>query len=131
MVGLDTNVLVRYLTQDDPAQAARATRLIERQLSETNPGYVGVVVLAETGWVLQRLYRATPNELHGAIADLLDARQLVVENRAAVARALAAYKAGGVDFADALIAQCAKAAGCDKVVSFDRGAVSAGMELLR
>ena len=73
MVGLDTNVLVRYLTQDDPAQAARATRLIERQLSETNPGYVGVVVLAETGWVLQRLYRATPNELHGAIADLLDA----------------------------------------------------------
>jgi predicted nucleic-acid-binding protein len=131
MIGLDTNVLVRYLAQDDPGQAAKATRLIERGLSESKPGFVGLVVLVESCWVLQSLYQATPEELRETIADLLDARQLVIENRGAVTQALGACTTSGADFADALIAQCARAAGCDKVVSFDRGAVRAGMELLK
>lgn len=71
MIGLDTNVLVRYLTQDDPAQAARATRLMEQELSENEPGYVGLVALAETTWVLQRLYRASAAEIRDTVADLL------------------------------------------------------------
>jgi predicted nucleic-acid-binding protein len=131
MIGLDTNVLVRYLAQDDPGQAAKATRLIERGLSESKPGWVGLVVLVETCWVLQALYHATPEELRDTVADLLDARQLVIENRGAVTQALVACAAGGADFADALIAQCARVAGCDRVVSFDRRAVRAGMELLK
>lgn len=130
MVGLDTNVLVRYITQDDPAQAARVTKLIEGELSEANPGFVGVVVLAETGWVLQRLYRVTRPELRQVVADLLAIRQLVVENRSAVMRAHAASAVANVEFTDALIAECARAAGCQKIVSFDRGATRAGMEML-
>ena len=54
MIGLDTNVLVRYLAQDDPAQSARATEIIERRLSDENPGFVSVVAMAEMVWVLQR-----------------------------------------------------------------------------
>jgi predicted nucleic-acid-binding protein len=130
VIGLDTNVLVRYITQDDPAQAARATRLIESELSDTNPGFVGVVVLAETAWVLQRLYRVTRAEFHDAVGDLLAIRQLVVENRAAVARAHAMSAVANIEFADALVAECARAAGCRKVVSFDRGAARAGMDIL-
>lgn len=57
MIGLDTNVLVRYITQDDAAQAARAGQIID-QLSETRPGYITVVVLAKMCWVLRRAYRA-------------------------------------------------------------------------
>ena len=130
MIGLDTNVLVRYLTQDDPAQAARATRLMEQELSEDEPGYVGLVALAETTWVLQRLYRASAAEIRDTVADLLGARQIVVENRDAVSRALATSFDGKCTFADALIAASAAVAGCTSVVSFDRGAARAGMKLL-
>ena len=56
MIGLDTNVLVRYLVQDEANQSARATRLIERELSEREPGFIGLIVLVETCWVLKRLY---------------------------------------------------------------------------
>ena len=130
MIGLDTNVLVRYITQDDPAQAARATRLIENELSDTNPGFIGIIVLAEAAWVLQRLYRVTREEFHDVVTDLLAIRQLVVENRAAVVRAHEVSAEANVEFADALVAECARAAGCRKVVSFDRGATRAGMEIL-
>jgi hypothetical protein len=63
MIGLDTNVLVRYLTQDDPDQAARATRVVEQELTADTPGFIGLVVLVETAWVLQRLYRASAEEI--------------------------------------------------------------------
>lgn len=125
MIGLDTNVLVRYLVQDDPAQSARATRLIEHELSEREPGYISLVVLVETCWVLKRLYGATPAEIAATVRDLLGVHKLVVESRGAVARAN--EHAGGADFADALIAELARAAGCKKVVTFDRGAVRVGM----
>ncbi len=130
MTGLDTNVLVRYLTQDDPAQSARATRLMEQELSEDEPGYVGLVALAETTWVLQRLYRASAAEIHDTVADFLGAKQIVVENRDAVSRALATSAEGKCTFADALIAASATVAGCTSVVSFDHGAVRAGTKLL-
>lgn len=130
MIGLDTNVLVRYLTQDDPIQSARATELMERELSESEPGYVGLVVLAETAWVLQRLYSATAEEIRETVADLLVTGQIEVENRAAVTRALTLSRSGNCAFPDALISASAEVAGCTTVVSFDRGAVRAGMSLL-
>lgn len=128
MVGLDTNVLVRYLAQDDPVQAARATRLIEKELTERDPGYISIVVLVETCWVLKRLYGASPDEVRTTVRGLLDARQLKVENRLAVARAVAASV--GDDFADALISELAREAGCARTVTFDRRAAKAGMALL-
>lgn len=131
MIGLDTNVLVRYLAQDDPAQSARATRLIERELSERMPGFISLPVLLETCWVLKRLYKATGAEVLTTIRDLLDARQVTIAERAVVSAALARLAEAGGDFADALIAQCAAEAGCERTVTFDRDALRVGMQLLR
>jgi predicted nucleic-acid-binding protein len=131
VIGLDTNVVVRYLAQDEPAQSARATRLIERELSEREPGYISLIVLVETCWVLKRLYGATAGELLDTVRDLLDARQLAVESRAPVARALARLGNAGGDIADALITECAAKAGCKRTVTFDQTAAGLGMELLR
>jgi predicted nucleic-acid-binding protein len=131
MIGLDTNVLVRYLTQDEPAQSARATRLIEHELSDREPGYIGLVVLVEACWVLKRLYGATPAELRDTVRDLLDTRQLVVERRAIVAAALARLGDGAGDIADALVVEGASDAGCARTVTFDKAAVKLGMGLLR
>jgi predicted nucleic-acid-binding protein len=131
MIGIDTNVLVRYLAQDDPTQSARATRLIESELSERQPGFIGVIVLVETCWVLKRLYGATVSELQNTMRDLLDARQLVVEQREAVARALVRLREVSGDLADALILGTAEAAGCERTVTFDKAAAKLGMSLLR
>ena len=131
MIGLDTNVLVRYVAQDDAAQSARATRLVERELSEREPGFIGLIVLVETCWVLKRLYGATAAELHETVRDMLDARQLAVEGRALVARALGRAVDDGADIADALIAECAASAGCKRTVTFDKSAAKAGMAVLR
>jgi predicted nucleic-acid-binding protein len=130
MIGLDTNVLVRYLTQDDPAQAALATRVIEQELTEDAPGFVGLVALVETIWVLERLYRASADEIRGIVNDLLGCRNIVVENRDVVARALATSAKNPCGFADAIVAASASNAGCTKIVSFDRKAVRAGMTLV-
>ena len=128
MTGLDSNVLLRYLTQDDAAQAARATRLIERELSERAPGFISLVVLVETCWVLKRIYGVTAAEISTTVRDLLDTRQLTIERRTAVARAL--ERTGAGNFADALIADIALDAGCSRVVTFDRKAARLGMTLL-
>ena len=130
MIGLDSNVLVRYLTQDDPFQSARATRLIERQLSEKAPGFISLIVLVELWWVLKRLYRATDAELRQTVQDLLDTRQFVLEQRGAVIQAVKKLDAAG-DIADSLIVELARAAGCERVVTFDKVATRVGMELLK
>jgi predicted nucleic-acid-binding protein len=67
MIGFDTNVIVRYLTQDDPVQSPKATELIERGLTEQDPGFVSVVTMVETAWVLERIYGLTAEEIAAAI----------------------------------------------------------------
>jgi predicted nucleic-acid-binding protein len=131
MIGLDTNVLVRYLAQDEPAQSALATRLIERQLSEREPGFIGLVVLVEICWVLKRLYGATAAELRDTVRDLLDTRQFVIEQRTVVLRAVARLGDGAGDLADALIAEGAAESGCARTVTFDRRGTRLGMEVLK
>ncbi len=123
-------MLVRYLAQDDPSQSARASRLIERELTEKQPGFISIVVLIELWWVLKRLYRATSAELKSTAEDLLATRQFVLEQRGAVIRALKRLDAGTADIADTLIVELAQAAGCERVVTFDKGAVKSGMKLL-
>ena len=135
MIGLDTNVLVRYLAQDDPKQAAAATRLIEKELSAAERGFISLVVLAELCWVLKRLYSASADELLAAVEDLLNTPQFHLERRELVAltvRTLKAGKGARAGFVDALIAQLAALEGCSRTVSFDKGAVrSPGMVLLK
>lgn len=130
MIGLDSNVLIRYLTQDDPVQAERASRLIERQLSEKQPGFISLIVLVEIWWVLKRLYCANPAELRQTFQDLLDTRQFVIEQRGVVMQALKRIETSSGDIADTLIVELGLAAGCDRVVTFDKGAVKTGMTAL-
>lgn len=134
MIGLDTNVLVRYLAQDDAKQAAIATRLIERDLSAAQPGFISLVVLVELCWVLKRLYAANELELLGTVQDLLGAAQFRVESRAVVQAAtqrLFGLKSVRVGLSDLLITEIAKNQGCSHTVSFDKDAVRlAGMTLL-
>jgi len=134
MIGLDTNVLVRYLAQDDAKQSASATHFIETQLSERSQGFISLVVLVELCWVLERIYSATVREIGETVNDLLGTPSFHVQQREAVheaARQLLTRKSKSAGFADLLIAQVALNEGCSSVVSFDRGAVrNAGMTLL-
>jgi predicted nucleic-acid-binding protein len=123
MIGLDSNILLRYVTQDDPVQAAQATHVMEHRLTEQDPGFISVVALAETVWVLERSYRFGSARIVAAIELMLGAETLMVENEREVFTAMVALKEGRGSFADALIgALCAKA-GCSRVVTFDERAL--------
>lgn len=123
MIGLDTNILIRYVTQDDPVQSAKATHIIERQLSRANPGFVSVVTMAEAVWVLDRAYHLTDAKIAAAIERMLQVEVLVVENEQEVFRAMVALKQGRVAFADALIAELGARAGCTHTLTFDKKAL--------
>src|SRR5438105_1172407 len=103
MIGLDTNVLVRYLTLDDPVQAAPATAMIEHRLSEDEPGFISVAAMAETVWVLERFYRFSNMRIVAAIERVLGAETLVVEDEREVFTAMTVLKEGRGSFGDALI----------------------------
>jgi predicted nucleic-acid-binding protein len=121
VIGLDSNILVRYFTQDDPVQAALATDVLENRLSaDDEPGFISVVAMAETVWVLDRHYHFTSEQIAAAVENLLQAEILVVENEAAVFVAVAALREGRGEFADALIGALCASAGCSRVYSFDR-----------
>ena len=124
MTGLDTNVLVRYVMQDDPRQSPRATRLIE-SLSAEKPGFVPVVVLVELVWVLTGSYGLARSQLALVLGKLLRSKELVVDRAEIVAQALKRFSDEGADFADALIERQAAAAGCSITVTFDVGSVKA------
>jgi predicted nucleic-acid-binding protein len=123
MIGLDTNVLIRYLAQDHPAQSRRATEIIERGLSLLNPGFLSVVVLAETALVLERAYRLPDREIAAAIERVLQTDVLVVESEQEVFAAMTALEDGLGSFADALIGALGAKAGCAATLTFDRKAL--------
>ena len=123
LIGLDTNILVRYLTQDDPIQSPRAREIIERRLTEKKPGFVSIVAMVETVWVLERAYRLTPHEIVGAIERMLQTDVLVVENEQEVFTAMIALKDGQGSFADAMIAALGARMGCSCTLTFDREAL--------
>jgi predicted nucleic-acid-binding protein len=123
MIGLDTNILIRYLTQDDPVQSPKATDIVEHRLSAANPGFVSVVTMAEAVWVLDRAYGLTDAEIAAAIERMLQVEVLVVENEQEVFAAMVARKQGRGAFADALIAKLGTRAGCTHTLTFDKKAL--------
>lgn len=130
MIGLDTNVLVRYILQDDAAQSARAAALIEALGSES-PGFLSQTALVELVWVLTGAYAYSRSEVAAVLDALLRTAALRVDRHDRAWRALRAYAAGKADFADCLIVAGGVAAGCERTVSFDRKAArDAGMALL-
>ena len=130
MIGLDTNVVVRYLTQDDPAQSKKASLLIENTLNEHNPGYISLIVLIEICWVLESCYDQKKSNLIEVIEGLLTTKQFQVERASIAHNALKKYRIGKGDFSDAVIETVCKEAGCEKTLTFDKKAISLGMEKL-
>jgi len=130
MIGLDTNVVVRYLTLDDPSQFAVARRIM-RSLSPDAPGYISLVVVVELVWVLRVAYHFDRKGIANVIAGLLQSNELVIEDSQLVSQALRIFQASHADFTDCLIERCGHAAECEYTVTFDKGAAAgAGMRLL-
>ena len=125
MIGLDSNVIVRYVAQDDPRQTRAATRLIE-SLSPDNPGLITSVVLAETIWVMEDNYGASRGEIAEIVAALLQAETLKVQDAEQAWQALSRYRAGRADFADYLIERTCAALGSEATYTFDRKAARQG-----
>lgn len=130
-MGIDTNVLVRYIAQDDAAQSARATSFIEKECSATAPGFVGLVVLVEVVWVSESNYGAARQEVAEIVRRILSIKQLVVQDAETAWKALRLFESSKADFADCLVERSAIAAGCESVVTFDKQASKAGMTLLK
>jgi predicted nucleic-acid-binding protein len=130
MIGLDTNVIVRYLVQDDPDQAKASSALIDG-LTEANSGYLSLVTVVETSWVLRRAYKIDATRCAELLEGLLDAQELRIGQDEIVRTAIAASCEDGADFADAVIAELGRAAGCDHTVTVDQQAAQNGaMQLL-
>ncbi len=124
MIGLDTNVIVRYLVQDDPGQAAAASHVFEDLLSSENRGFVAAVALCEVVWVLKRGYKVRKPALCRVLRGLLAAEELEIEHRDLVTKAVARFEAGKADFSDYLVGERALAAGARTTLSFDEDACS-------
>ena len=122
MIGLDTNVVLRYLLQDDPEQTRQANALFEGRLSEREPGFLSLVCVLEIVWVLRSLLRLSAVEIAGHLEHLLAADSLVVQNEQQVFEAAFALKRGTGEFEDALIGALNAWAGCEKTLTFDRRA---------
>jgi predicted nucleic-acid-binding protein len=131
MIGLDTNIVVRYLTHDHAAQTAASVRLIDK-LSSDSPGFLSLIVIVELVWVLEVSYRFKKKEVEQVLETLLRSKELVIEQAEIVAQALRKFSASRADFADCLIERCGHAAECQYTVTFDQNAANAaGMTLLR
>ena len=131
MIGLDTNVVIRYLVQDDTKQSAAATRFIEKSLTADVPGYINQITLCEIVWVLQRCYGVKQPQVKEIIEALLETKQLILENVEVTWKALRAFDANNADFCDALIGQANIHSTCEHTVTFDKRAASLpGFDLL-
>jgi predicted nucleic-acid-binding protein len=122
LIGIDTNVLVRYVVQDDAEQAAAATSFLEAHCTSDAPGYLSHVVLCEFVWTLRKVYRLDKANVVPVLDRVLSNAALRVQAAALARAARYDFEAGGGDYADYLIARTHQAAGCAYTVTFDRRA---------
>ncbi|MFK0571997.1 PIN domain-containing protein [Endozoicomonas sp.] len=127
---MDTNILIRYIVQDDSKQSVLASQLIETRLTAEQPGFISLIVLIETVWVLGSCYQQTKSELLSILHQLITTRQLLVERSDLAFQAIQRYENGNGDFSDAVICLINAEKGCDETVTFDKKAKSVGMSLL-
>ncbi len=131
MIGIDTNVLVRYLTHDEPIQTAIAVKMID-SLTVEAPGFLSLVVIVELVWVLEASYRFPKHEITGVLDGLMRSKELVVERADIAWQALSKFKVCRSDFSDCLIERCGRAVGCQHTITFDqRASNTPGMKLLQ
>jgi predicted nucleic-acid-binding protein len=119
VIGLDTNILVRYITQDEPRQSAIVTRLIETRCTRDAPGFVAQIVLCELTWILSRAYGYPKAQLVGLLEQLLMTAELQIEGEELAWKALAAWRNGPADFSNYLLVLGHLANGCERTYSFD------------
>lgn len=122
MIGLDTNVLVRYIMQDDEAQSRLASAVLENECSEKNPGYINIIVICELVWVLERAYEYEKKLIAGVLEQILATESLEVQSSELVWKALRDYKTGQANFSDYLIAHLNDNAGTRMTYTFDKKA---------
>jgi len=123
MLGLDTNVLVRFLVRDHEAQFERARRLIKREVGAREKVLISLLVLLETEWVLRSRYSLQKNQIMDAISGLLDATELELEDEPTIEEALYLWKDSATDFADCLIGAHHRRLGCRATATFDARAI--------
>lgn len=123
MIGIDTNVLVRYIIQDDPFQSALATEFLEKYCTPENPGYLHTIVLSELVWVLESSYKYGREQVAMVLQYLLEIESLVVQEMDNAWLALEAYREKGVDFSDALLGESNRLHGCQTTVTLDKKAI--------
>lgn len=119
MIALDTNALVRLLTRDDEALARRAKEAFDDHAANGSL-FVADIVLVELCWTLARSYGLSRADIARAVRALLDNASIALESAGVVKQALASFEAGGADFPDCFIVAKAAAAGCNRILSFDR-----------
>jgi predicted nucleic-acid-binding protein len=119
VIGLDTNILVRYLTRDDEAQFHQAADLLLGLERQRRSAHLSLITLCETVWVLTRAYKIGREQVVGMFDRLLDASAFVIEDRDAVRAAVDLYRTGAGDFADYLVGVRARSAGCVVMATFD------------
>ena len=123
MLGIDTNVLVRFLVRDDETQFEKACRLIKREVGAEEDVFVSFLVLMEAEWVLRSRYGLQKTEIMGAISGLLDAAEVRFEDEPAIEETLFTWKDSAADFADCLIGAHNRRLGCRATATFDARAV--------
>ena len=130
MIGVDTNILLRHATQDDPVQSGQARAFME-SLTPGDPGFISLVTLVELAWTLRKSYHVDNETVGALIGGLLGAQELLVQEPDIVRRVARESVSTYVDFADLLIAHLGMSYGCDYTVTFDkRAARLPGMKLL-
>ena len=123
MIGLDTHVIVGYLTQDDAIESQRAAEIIQHRLSTEKPGFISVVAMVETVWVLDRVYGLGDQEIARTIERMLPIDVLLIEYEPEVFTAMIALKEGRGSFAAVLIAALGDRAGSEYTLTFDQKAL--------
>jgi len=124
MLGVDTNVLVRYLTRDDKSQYEKQRRLIDREVAKGDPVLVSLLVLLETEWVLRSRYELAKADIVAAFSALLDTADLAFEDEPSVENAVYSWKDSAADFADCLIEARNRRLGCRATATFDGRALN-------
>jgi len=122
MIGIDTNVLIRYLVQDHKEQSAAANRAIEQSHRTRTQIFLNHVVLSELVWVLSRAYKLSKEEIASLLESILLTAQFEFEHKNIVWAALAEYRAKPVDFSDALIGLTNRSQHCSTTLTFDKHA---------
>ena len=122
MIGLDTNILIRYIMQDDPVESAKAVRIIERNFTEQSPAFISLASVLETAWVLESVYGLSHQQVAQAMERMLQIDTLMIQNEHEVSAAARTLKTGQGSFDDALIGTLGLWAGCTSTLTFDKKA---------